>query len=228
MGTDSVRAVGASSAGRARRPWARTTRHAASRVPLLCVLSLVVRPAPQVGMNMTGSAGGSEDNNGNGSIVFAANVSPASCGIDSYVFNQHCRPLHPRVAAALHVGRVPQCDDVDDQQVQKPLFNSATATSTRLRHLARRNEVLTVDYQSTPGGHPQTGDGSQRCGYVDSETAHAIVTVAGVSAKGRRLGRWLAWEEARTLLQAPNRSYFLAQNSKPKFLLLSSGRRRKL
>jgi site-specific recombinase XerD len=45
---------------------------------------------------------------------------------------------------------------------------------------------------------------AQRCGYVDSETAQAIVTVAGVSAKGRRLGRWLAWEEARTLLQAPN------------------------
>jgi integrase/recombinase XerD len=45
---------------------------------------------------------------------------------------------------------------------------------------------------------------AQRCGYVDSETAQAIVTVAGVSQKGRRLGRWLAWEEARTLLQAPN------------------------
>jgi site-specific recombinase XerC len=44
----------------------------------------------------------------------------------------------------------------------------------------------------------------QRCGYVDSETAQAIITVAGVSQKGRRLGRWLAWEEARTLLQAPN------------------------
>jgi len=27
---------------------------------------------------------------------------------------------------------------------------------------------------------------------------------ARVSAEGRRLGRWLAWEEARTLLQAPN------------------------
>ena len=37
----------------------------------------------------------------------------------------------------------------------------------------------------------------QRCGYVDSETAQAIITVAGVSQKGRRLGRWLAWEEAR-------------------------------
>jgi hypothetical protein len=34
--------------------------------------------------------------------------------------------------------------------------------------------------------------------------AQAIVTVAGVSQKGRRLGRWLAWEEARTLSQAPN------------------------
>jgi site-specific recombinase XerD len=45
---------------------------------------------------------------------------------------------------------------------------------------------------------------AQRCGYVDSETAQAIITVAGVSQKGRRLGRWLAWEEARTLLQAPN------------------------
>jgi integrase len=45
---------------------------------------------------------------------------------------------------------------------------------------------------------------AQRCGYFDSETAQAIVTVAGVSQKGRRLGRWLAWEEARTLLQAPN------------------------
>jgi site-specific recombinase XerD len=45
---------------------------------------------------------------------------------------------------------------------------------------------------------------AQRCGYVDSETARAIITVAGVSQKGRRLGRWLAWEEARTLLQAPN------------------------
>ena len=45
---------------------------------------------------------------------------------------------------------------------------------------------------------------AQRCGYVDSETAQAIVTVPGVSAKGRRLGRWLAWEEARTLLQSPN------------------------
>jgi len=44
----------------------------------------------------------------------------------------------------------------------------------------------------------------QRCGYVDSERAQAIITVAGVSQKGRRLGRWLAWEEARTLLQAPN------------------------
>jgi integrase len=39
---------------------------------------------------------------------------------------------------------------------------------------------------------------------VDSETAQAIVTVAGVKQEGRRLGRWLAWEEARTLLQAPN------------------------
>jgi site-specific recombinase XerD len=45
---------------------------------------------------------------------------------------------------------------------------------------------------------------AQRCGYVDSETAQAIITVAGVSQKGRRLGRWLGWEEARTLLQAPN------------------------
>jgi site-specific recombinase XerC len=44
---------------------------------------------------------------------------------------------------------------------------------------------------------------AQRCGYVDSETAEAIVSVAGVSQKGRCLGRWLAWEEARTL-QAPN------------------------
>ena len=44
---------------------------------------------------------------------------------------------------------------------------------------------------------------AERCGYVDSETAQAIVSVAGVSQKGRRLG-WLAWEEARTLLQAPN------------------------
>ena len=35
---------------------------------------------------------------------------------------------------------------------------------------------------------------AQRCGYVDSETAQAIITVAGVSQKGRRLGRWLAWE----------------------------------
>jgi integrase len=41
-------------------------------------------------------------------------------------------------------------------------------------------------------------------GTWDSETAQAIITVAGVSQKGRRLGRWLAWEEARTLLQAPN------------------------
>ena len=39
---------------------------------------------------------------------------------------------------------------------------------------------------------------------MDSETGQAIITVAGVSQKGRRLGRWLAWEEARTLLQAPN------------------------
>jgi site-specific recombinase XerD len=45
---------------------------------------------------------------------------------------------------------------------------------------------------------------AERSGYVDSETAQAIITVAGVSQKGRRLGRWLAWEEARTLLQAPN------------------------
>jgi integrase/recombinase XerD len=30
------------------------------------------------------------------------------------------------------------------------------------------------------------------------------VSVAGVTQKGRRLGRCLAWEEARTLLQAPN------------------------
>ena len=45
---------------------------------------------------------------------------------------------------------------------------------------------------------------AQRCGYVDSETAQAIVSVSGVRQKGRRLGRWLAWEEARTLLQAPN------------------------
>jgi integrase/recombinase XerD len=34
--------------------------------------------------------------------------------------------------------------------------------------------------------------------------ARLFLTVAGVSQKGRRLGRWLAWEEARTLLQAPN------------------------
>jgi site-specific recombinase XerD len=45
---------------------------------------------------------------------------------------------------------------------------------------------------------------AHRCGYVDSETAQAIVSVAGVSHKGRRLGRWLAWEEARALLPAPN------------------------
>jgi site-specific recombinase XerD len=45
---------------------------------------------------------------------------------------------------------------------------------------------------------------AERSGYVDSETAQTIVTVAGVKQKGRRLGRWLAWEEARTLLQAPN------------------------
>ena len=30
---------------------------------------------------------------------------------------------------------------------------------------------------------------AQRCGYVDSETTQAIVTVAGVSQKGRCLGR---------------------------------------
>ena len=34
---------------------------------------------------------------------------------------------------------------------------------------------------------------AERCGYVDSETAQAIVSVAGVKQKGRRLGRWLAW-----------------------------------
>ena len=45
---------------------------------------------------------------------------------------------------------------------------------------------------------------AERCGYVDSATAQSIVTVAGVKQKGRRLGRWLAWEEARILLQAPN------------------------
>jgi hypothetical protein len=28
-------------------------------------------------------------------------------------------------------------------------------------HLAQGNEVLTVDHQSTPGGHPQTGDRSR-------------------------------------------------------------------
>src|SRR6202790_4068819 len=32
----------------------------------------------------------------------------------------------------------------------------------------------------------------------------ATLLVAGVSQKGRRLGRWLAWEEARTLVQAPD------------------------
>jgi integrase/recombinase XerD len=73
-----------------------------------------------------------------------------------------------------------------------------------LLHLARGNEVLAVDHQSTPGGGPNPCDRSQRCGYIDSETAQAIVTVAGVKQKGRRLGRCLAWEEARTLLQAPN------------------------
>jgi integrase len=71
----------------------------------------------------------------------------------------------------------------------------------RLPHLARGNEVLALDYQSRPGGDPKTWDGSAACGYVDSETAQAMVTVAGVSRKGRRLGRWLAWEEARTLLK---------------------------
>ena len=45
---------------------------------------------------------------------------------------------------------------------------------------------------------------AERCGYLRCETTQAIATVAGVSAKGRRLGRWLAWEEARTLLKAPN------------------------
>jgi len=38
-------------------------------------------------MSMTGSASGSEDYNGNGSIAFAANVSPTNCDIDAYVFN---------------------------------------------------------------------------------------------------------------------------------------------
>ena len=31
----------------------------------------------------------------------------------------------------------------------------------RLRHLARGNEVLALDHQSTPGGDPQTGDRSR-------------------------------------------------------------------
>jgi integrase/recombinase XerD len=73
-----------------------------------------------------------------------------------------------------------------------------------LRHLARGNEVLALDHQSTPAAIRKLATEAQRCDYVDSETAQAIVTVAGVSQKGRRLGRWLAWEEARTLLQAPN------------------------
>ncbi|MGA8441482.1 MAG: hypothetical protein WB714_24900 [Candidatus Sulfotelmatobacter sp.] len=45
---------------------------------------------------------------------------------------------------------------------------------------------------------------AQRCGYVDSETAQAIVTVAGISQKGQAAGAVAGWEEARTLLQAPN------------------------
>src|ERR1700692_4934922 len=40
------------------------------------------------------------------------------------------------------------------------------------------------------------------------KSANALYSIrkndTGVSQKGRRLGRWLAWEEARTLLQAPN------------------------
>jgi hypothetical protein len=36
---------------------------------------------------------------------------------------------------------------------------------------------------------------AERCGYVDSVTAQAIVTVAGVKQKGRRLGRRLALYE---------------------------------
>jgi hypothetical protein len=68
--------------------------------------------------------------------------------------------------------------------------------SARLRHLARGNEILAVDHQLTPGGGPQTVATEAQCrGYVDSETAQAIVSVAGVSAKGRRLGRWLASEQ---------------------------------
>jgi integrase len=73
-----------------------------------------------------------------------------------------------------------------------------------LRHLARGNEVLALDHQPTPGGDPQTGERSRAQWVPGSETAQAIITVAGASQKGRRLGRWLAWEEARTLLQAPD------------------------
>jgi hypothetical protein len=38
-------------------------------------------------MDLFGSASGSEDNNGNGSIGFAANVLPVNCGIEGNVFN---------------------------------------------------------------------------------------------------------------------------------------------
>jgi integrase len=46
---------------------------------------------------------------------------------------------------------------------------------------------------------------NNRCGIEGQRPTNTpVITVAGLSQKGRRLGRWPAWEEARTLLQAPN------------------------
>ena len=74
----------------------------------------------------------------------------------------------------------------------------------RLRDLARGNEVLAIDHQPTLGGDPQTGDRSPALWVRGQRDGAGDYHDSRVSQKGRRLGRWLAWEEARTLLQAPN------------------------
>ena len=74
----------------------------------------------------------------------------------------------------------------------------------RLRHLARGNEVLAVDHQPTPGGDPQAGERGPALWVCGQRDGTGDYHGRRGESKGRRLGRWLAWEEARTLLQAPN------------------------
>jgi hypothetical protein len=86
----------------------------------------------------------------------------------------HSLPLRPRTILCLGGGRA-----ISRQSVQGYvtwLGEMKFSPSTINQRLAAIRKLATE---------------AQRCGYVDSETAQAIVTVAGVSQKGRRwAGGW--------------------------------------